>query len=118
MFCFPFLGLLRPSHNAVVLLSVGFMFILAQCNRASAGIVRAELYAGCSMPQWGITDYPIGPDGFQGNYWYGTPQSLGDTTRGNYYTIIALRQSQSIWDNSFFDTGIILYWNLSQLPRN
>ena len=93
---------------------------------------KVELYAGCSVPQWGISNYNIGPDGFQQNTFSAGNVSLSDTTQGGYTAVGSMRPGtwvwvdssgrvttytqERLWEYQFFDGGCIFYWNLSKIP--
>lgn len=89
---------------------------------------KIELFAGASLPEYGIDSYPIGPDGVQQNYIYCSNSGQGVNTRANYCPITKLRTDaytfngkiytrQTFIDAGAFDAAQILYWNLSKLPK-
>ncbi len=77
-----------------------------------------ELYYGATIPEWGIYNYGNGPRGYQGQSFYGSNNQQGDTTRGNYHPICSFLQNNSIWGNAFFDCGLMLYWDVSRVPKD
>lgn len=65
------------------------------------------LYAGAVING---KPYPIGPTGFQGNYFNTGSDSFGQTTRGNYQVLCSFDPLLKV--APFYDTGVMYYFNL------
>jgi hypothetical protein len=94
----------------------------AQSDKANSAAVPAqpgsrhklELYAGADVNG---KPYPMGPEGYQGNYYNSGSDGFGQTTMGISHTFASFDPETKAYLSAYYDCGAMFYFNVSAIPK-
>lgn len=73
-----------------------------------------ELYAGAEVNG---KPYPMGSDGYQGNYYNSGSDGFGETTMGISHTFASFVPECKAYRSAYYDCAGMFYFNLSMIPK-